>query len=381
MPTTYFAAWQDRIIDDPAPAAIAKELERRGASRAYFLMPEPIHKDPVFFGALEEALGDRIAGVYDSLPAHSPLPDVFGAAREARDAGADLIVSIGGGSNIDAAKMVQFALAVGAFEMDEVLAARKDSGRHFPSKVRNICVPTTLSGAEFTYFAGGRNPRTMLKEPFSVPGILPATLILDQKLASSTPQALWLSSGLRAMDHAVEALSNPRMHPMGEVLAVEGMARLHKGLTITHGDPADLEARRTSQYGGWFAAIGLMSGVPMGISHAIGHVIGSVFDVPHGFTSCIALPSVMAYNYDAVPREKYEAMAKAFGGTEAHEAPDLLRKFISDLGLPTTMGDVGLDRSSFDAIAKGTMHEGWAKTNVRPVRGEEDVISILEMML
>ena len=381
MPTTYFAAWQDRIIEDPAPVAIAKELERRGAARAYFLMPEPIHRNPEFFGALEEALGDRIAGVYDSLPAHSPLPDVFSAAREARDAGADLIVSIGGGSNIDAAKMVQFALAVGKFEMDEVLEARKDASRHFPSTVRNICVPTTLSGAEFTYFAGGRNPRTMLKEPFSVPGILPATLILDQKLATSTPQALWLSSGLRAMDHAVEALCSPRMHPMGEVLAVEGIARLRQGLTVTHGDPADLAARRTSQYGGWFAAIGLMSGVPMGISHAIGHVIGSVFDVPHGFTSCIALPSVMAWNYDAVPREKYDAIARALGGTEGHQAPDLLRKFIADLGLPTTMGDVGLDRSAFDAIAKGTMHEGWAKTNVRPVHGEDDVVTILDMML
>jgi maleylacetate reductase len=380
MPTTFFAAWQDRIIDDPAPAAIAKELERRGASRAFFLMPEPIHQDPEFFGALEEALGGRIAGVYDQLPAHSPLPDVFGAAKQARDAGADLIVSIGGGSNIDAAKMIQFALAVGKFEMDEVLDARKDAARHFPSKIRNICVPTTLSGAEFTYFAGGRNPRTMLKDPFSIPGILPATLILDQKLSTGTPQQLWLSSGLRAMDHAVEALCSPRMHPMGEVLGVEGIARLRAGLTITHGDPSDLEARRASQYGGWFAAIGLMSGVPMGISHAIGHVIGSVFDVPHGLTSCIALPSVMAWNYDAAPA-KFDAIARALGGTKGHQAPDLLRSFIASLGLPTTMGEVGLGRDAFDAIAKGTMHEGWAKTNVRPVRGEEDVVSILEMML
>lgn len=381
MPTTFFAAWQDRIIDDPAPVALAKEFERRKASRAFFLMPEPIHKDPVFFGALEEALGDRIAGVYDSLPQHSPLPDVFAAARQARDAGADMLVSIGGGSNIDAAKMIQFAMAVGEFEMEAVLARRgKEAARCFPGKIAHVCVPTTLSGAEFTYFAGGRNPRTMLKEPFSEPGILPATLILDQQLSVSTPQQLWLSSGLRAIDHAVEALCSPRMHPMGEVLAIEGIARLRKGLTITHGDPADLEARRTSQYGGWFAAIGLMSGVPMGISHAIGHVIGSVFDVPHGLTSCIALPSVMAWNYDAAPG-KFDAIARALGGTQGHQAPDLLRRFIASLGLPTTMGEVGLGRDSFDAIAKGTMHEGWAKTNVRPVQGEEDVVTILEMML
>ena len=379
MPTTFFAAWQDRIIDDPAPKALAKEFERRGAKRGFFLMPEPIHKDPAFFGALQSALGDQLAGVYDSLPAHSPLPDVFGAAKQAKDLGADIIVSIGGGSNIDAAKLVQFALAMNTFDMDEALAARGTKSDAF-LKIRNICVPTTLSGAEFTYFAGGRNPRTMLKDPFTEPGLLPATLILDQQLATGTPQQLWLSSGLRAMDHAVEALCSPRMHPLGEVMAVEGIARLRKGLAATHADPADLDARRISQYGGWFSSIGLMSGVPMGISHAIGHVIGSVFDVPHGLTSCIALPAVMEYNYEAAP-EKFDAIAKALGGTKGSDAPDLLRSFIASLGLPTTMTEVGLGRSSFNAIAAGTMHEGWAKTNVRPVNGEEDVCRILETML
>src|SRR5690606_34013573 len=108
-----------------------------------------------------------------------------------------------------------------------------------------------------------------------------------------------------------------------------------------------------------FASIGLMSGVPMGISHAIGHVIGSVFDVPHGLTSCIALPAVMQFNYEAAP-DRLEAIAKALGGSKGSDAPDLLREFIASLGLPTTMTEVGLGRDTFDAIAAGTMHEGWA---------------------
>lgn len=381
MSTIFFAEWQDRIIDDPAPQALAKEFERRGVRRGYFLMPDALHKDESFFGPLKEALGDRIAGVYSTLPQHSPLPDVFGAAREAKALDCDGLVSIGGGSNIDAAKLVQYCLTLGEFDMDAVLASRSDKARSRKrGNVHHICVPTTLSGAEFTYFAGGRNPRTMLKEAFIAPDVLPRTLVLDQKLATRTPQQLWLSSGLRAMDHAVEGLISGKNHPMGYSLGVEGIARLRTGLSATHADPHDLEARRTSQYGGWFCAIGLMTGVPMGASHAIGHVIGSVYDVPHGLTSCIALPAVMRFNYRA-EEPAFEAIARALGGTEGHQAPDLLRDFIASLGLPTTMTELGLGRDTFQTIAEGTLHEGWARTNPVPLNGPDDVCHILDLML
>jgi len=380
MPTTHFAEWQDRVIDDPAPAALAKEFDRRGARRGFFLMPEPLHRDPAFFGALEAALGDRIAGVYSSLPQHSPLPDVFGAARQAADLGCDVLVSIGGGSNIDAAKLVQYCLTLGEFEMDSVLASRADKANaRRRGSVQHICVPTTLSGAEFTYFAGGRNPRTMLKDAFAAPDLLPRTLILDQTLATRTPRQLWLSSGLRAIDHAIEALCSGRNHPLGEVLALEGVAQMRAGLAATHADPDDLAARRASQYGGWFCSVALVTGVPMGASHAIGHVIGSLYDVPHGLTSCIALPAVMRFNHDAAP-EAFEPIARALGGSAGHQAPDLLRDFIASLGLPTSMADVGLGRDAIRRIAEGTMHEAWARTNPRPLDAE-GVAAILETML
>jgi maleylacetate reductase len=379
--TIAFAEWQDRIIDDPAPRALAREFERRGVRRGYVLMPQQLRDKAGFFDALQAALGDRLAAVYSALPQHSPLPDVFEAAREAKSLGCDVLVSIGGGSNIDAAKMIQYCLTLGEFDMDAVLASRADKARsRARGTVHHVCVPTTLSGAEFTYFAGGRNPRTLLKEAFVAPDVLPRTLVFDQQLATSTPSGLWLSSGLRAIDHAVEGLVSGKNHPLGHSLGLEGIARLRRGLAATHVDPSDLEARRTSQYGGWFCAIGLMTGVPMGASHAIGHVIGSVFDVPHGLTSCIALPAVMQFNYRA-DEPAFDAIARALGGTTGSEAPDLLRAFIASLGLPTTMTELGLGRDSFATIAAGTMHEGWARTNPRPLATPEDVVAILETML
>jgi len=149
-----------------------------------------------------------MAGVYSSLPQHSPLPVVFDAARDAYDRKADLLVSIGGGSNIDAAKLIQHALSLGCFEMAGVLRSRTKGASVAatvePRNVQHVSVPTTLSGAEFTYFAGGRNFETGLKEAFTVPALLPRSIIFDQALTVRTPDDLWLSSGIRALDHAIE---------------------------------------------------------------------------------------------------------------------------------------------------------------------------------
>lgn len=381
MRTIYFPAWQDRIIEDAAPMALARELARLGARRAYVIMSASLHDDADIWGGLRAAAGDRIAGVYAALPQHSPLPDVMGAARTARERGCDMVVSIGGGSCIDAAKIVQLCLGLGEFDMEAVLAARADKSRlRAATELRHIAVPTTLSGAEYTWFAGGRNPQTGLKEAFAVPGLLPRTVILDGQLATRTPQRLWLSSGLRALDHAIEGLISGRNHPLGHALAVDGLARLRQALPHSRTEPMDPAARRDGQYGGWFCAIGLMTGVPMGASHAIGHVLGSLYDVPHGLTSCVTLPAVLAFNYCA-DEPAFADVARALGGRAGHEAPDLLRAFIDGLGLPTRLGELGIESAAFPAIAAATMHEGWTATNPRPLRHADDILPLLEMML
>lgn len=368
-------------MDDPFSAALPRELARRGVGRAYVLMSGHLHRDDEILTTLEDALGERLVGIFSGLPQHSPLPDVLDAAREAKALNCDILISIGGGSSIDAAKLVQHCLTLGAFELEPLLASRTDKARSRQrGTVAHIAVPTTLSGAEFTYFAGGRNPTTLLKEAFFAPDLLPRTVIFDQHLATRTPQRLWLSSGLRAMDHALEGLMSGRDHALSHVLALEGIRRLRTALPATQAYPGDLSARRQSQFGGWFCSVGLMSGVPMGASHAIGHVIGSLFDVPHGLTSCIALPAVIAYNYRAGD-PLFDEIAQALGGTRGSEAPDLLRGFITSLGLPTSMTELGLGRDRFDAIARGTLHESWAGTNPRPLTSPDEVIAILEAML
>jgi len=383
MPSINFPTWFDRVsFDEPVDQALAKEVSRRAAKRVFVLMSATLRRNAALVNALKAALGDSIADLHADIPQHSPLPSVLDAAKAAKAAQADLLVSIGGGSIIDAVKVIQFCLAHEMFSEDAVRAWRQ-AGAKSPAKhpsLAHISVPTTLSGAEFTPFAGARNPASGLKEAFYARDLTPRALIFDSALTVLTPEQLWLSSGIRAIDHAVEGICSDRSHPLGDAFAQRGIAQLAANLRATKNTPSDVVSRRDSQFGAWFASTPLMSGVPMGASHAIGHVIGSVFHITHGLTSCVMLPAVMRYNYESVP-DRLQKVAEALGGKEGQAAPDLVRDVIAGLGLPSRLGDVGLGRDAFDALANGAMEEGWLRTNPRPVKNRDDVIRILEMAL
>ena len=106
-----------------------------------------------------------------------------------------------------------------------------------------IAIPTTLSAAEFTPTAGVTDGEKHVKEAYTHPDMAPRAVVLDPALTLATPPRLWFSTGMKAVDHAVEQLCNPERAPMGDAVAAEGLRLLSKGLAACHDDPADLEAR------------------------------------------------------------------------------------------------------------------------------------------
>jgi maleylacetate reductase len=381
MPSINFPAWPDRIvIDESAPCAVAKELDKRHAERVFLVMSATLSRNADLTRGLRAALGEKIV-VYTGVRQHSPLPDVLAASRAAKAAGPEVLVSLGGGSVIDATKIIQYCLAadiVDEAEFDKLATGQslKTVAKH--ASLAHICVPTTLSGAEFTYFAGARNPVTGRKQGFVDPELIPRTIIFDAALTKLTPRTLWLSSGIRAMDHAVEGICSARCHPFAQVLAERGIAQLASGLKGNLVATDDLVSRGESQFAAWYASVPLSSGVTMGASHAIGHALGGIFDVPHGLTSCVVLPAVMEFNFDTVPG-RLGLVARALGGRHGRDAPDLVRRIIAELGLPTRLSDIGLHEDVFPKIAEATMCEGWIKTNPRPIEDKKDVIQILRL--
>lgn len=385
LTTRSFNAWgTDRVLfGRGAFDSLGQQVSALGATHVFVIVSATLAAKTGIRSHVERMLGDHVAGWQVGMPRHMPRPAVVEAAHAARAAGADLLLAIGGGSIVDSAKMIQLCLSediTGPTQLDGFVTAVRADGNTWqpaihPQAVRTVCVPTTLSGAEFTGRAGSVDPDRSLKQIFIHKDFAPQVVILDPALTMHTPQALWLSSGMRAVDHAVESLCSPDINAYGEGLARNGLRLLSKGLRRCSKDAADLDARIDCQLGAWSAIGALQAGATMGASHGIGHALGA-FGVAHGHTSCVMLAPVLRYNL-AVNPQRQRIVAELLDGTPG-DAAGAVESLVRDLGLPTRLRDVGIRRDQLAAVAEGAMKDRWLHTNPRRIRDAQDVLKILE---
>ena len=352
------------VFGRPAAEAVAEQARRLGADRVFLMVSGTLNRETDEIGKIRAALGNRCVGLFDRMPPHTPRSAVIAAAAQAREAGADLIVTVGGGSITDGAKAVQLCLANDITTVEGLDVCRDETGLK-PPTVRQISVPTTLSAGEFSGVAGVTDEARRVKELFRQPMIIPAAVILDPALTVHTPEWLFLSTGIRAVDHCVEGVCSKEAHPYGDAQALRGLSLLRRGLARVKAEPGDLQARLDCQLGAWLSMGPLASGVPMGASHGIGYVLGAVFDIPHGHTSCIMLPAVMRWNRPA--NADRQAMVAAAMDVPAEEAADALDRFIAGLGMPRSLSAVNVGPEHFDRIAEQAMGTPWVPRNPRKI--------------
>ncbi len=380
-----FGTMEEVVFGRPAAEAVAEIATRLGAERVFLMVSGTLHRETQEIHRLRAALGNKCAAVFDRMPPHTPRKAVIEAAEMARAAGADLIVTLGGGSITDAAKAVQLCLSndIRSPEaMDALRVVRQPDGSLAPPPlnpptVRQVSVPTTLSAGEFSAISGVTDERSRVKELFRHPMIMPQAVILDPAVTVHTPEWLFLSTGIRAVDHCVEGVCSAEAHPYADAQALRGLALLTRGLAAVKADPADLAARLDCQLGAWLSMAPLATGVPMGASHGIGYVLGAAFDVPHGHTSCIMLPAVMRWNLPA-NAGKQAQVAEAMGAP-GEAAAAVLDRFIAGLGMPRSLSAVGIGAESFDRIAEGAMRTNWIPRNPRPIPGTAELKEILAL--
>ena len=375
------------VYGKPAGPALRAEAERLGARRVFVTTSKSVAQTALLAEVVRE-LGDLYAGVYAGVTAHSPRSCVIEGAGLARAAGADLVVAVGGGSVIDATKVMLIALwqdATAIDDLDLYRAGRPKDGFAPPSEairppagaVRMIAVPTTLSAAEFNAFAGISDPRRGVKESFGHRLVVPRVIVLDPAATLATPMDLMLSTGLKAVDHAVERLCSPQAHPFVLGTAGEALRLLARALPAHKATPDDLAVRLDLQFGMWLSIGAGTSGVGVGASHGIGHVLGAACHVSHGHTSCVMLPSVLRWNLPANEAQQ-RRVSEAFGPS-GEPAADLVARLVRTLGLPGRLSEVGVGRDRFREIAEKSMHDRAVLNNPRPIRGPDDVMEILEL--
>ncbi|MGA3002052.1 MAG: iron-containing alcohol dehydrogenase [Acetobacteraceae bacterium] len=379
MPTegrVVFGKMDEVVFGKPAADSVAEQTRRLGAERVFLMVSGTLHRETDAIAKIRAALGNRCVGLFDKMPAHTPRSAVIAAAAMARESKADLIVTVGGGSVTDGAKTVQLCLANDITTVEGLDACRGDAVFK-PPTVRQISVPTTLSAGEFSGIAGVTNEATRVKELFRHPMVIPAAVILDPALTVHTPEWLFLSTGIRAVDHCVEGVCSNEANPYGDAQALRGLSLLTSGLARVKADPTDLQARMDCQIGAWLSMGPLAAGVPMGASHGIGYVLGAVFDIPHGHTSCIMLPAVMRWNKPA--NAARQAMISAAMGDPDTDAGDLLDRLIAGLAMPRSLHAVNVGPEHFDRIAKQAMGTPWVPRNPRPIPTPEVLREILEL--
>jgi alcohol dehydrogenase class IV len=360
----YFYLPLERVVfGQPAAEAAVEEAERIGAKRVFIVSSKTLSRRTDEIEKIASALNP--VGLFDECIAHTPWPSVIDALRAVREAKPDLILTVGGGTPIDTVKILQICLAHGVTDIDglnELRAATK------PSPVRQVVIPTTLSGAEFSNIGGGTDLRTKLKHAFTGADIGARSVILDPAITRHTPEWLWRSTGIRGVDHAVEAICSVDANAYCDGLALHALRLFSKNLS-----ESSLEARLACQQASWLAA-STIGRVNYGASHGIGHALGAAANVPHGHTSCVMLPHVMRYNESAT-REKQKAIAEVLGKPSAADA---IAGLIASLGQPATLRAVGVQREQLPFIAEASLKNRWVKTNPVPLRTSEDVMKLLE---
>ena len=377
----------ERIVYGPRSAdTILAEVERFQATRVFVLASGTLRRMSELVQRAETRLADRCVGVYDSVPAHTPRDAVLDAASAARQAGADLILTFGGGSVTDAGKLVRLALQHNIRRVDDftpfVVRANPDGTRTAPvyegPTIPQIAIPTTLSGGEFNLSAGCTDSRSALKEIYRHKTLVPRTIILDPLVTAPTPQWLWLSTGVRALDHAIETVCSSKADPRSYLDSLRAIELLSKALPNTLRDPGDLGARMDAAIAVWSAMEHNRFAIPMGASHGIGHVLGGTCNVPHGYTSCVLLPAVLHYN--APVNEDRQALVSAAMGRPGVPASQVVGEFITGLGMPRSLSAVGVGPEKYETIARAALLDHYVYTNPRPLRTVADVLEILHQV-
>jgi maleylacetate reductase len=384
--THLFPAMDRVIFGTSAGDALAAEVKRLNKQRVFLMVSHTLNTATDEIHKLRLALGERYAGLYDSIPQHTSRQGAVSATRAALAVNADLIVAIGGGSVIDAAKIVLICMEHGIVEPEgldgyevKVAPGRAPLPPKFrPPSVRMIAIPSTLSGGEYNAGCLVTDEERKLKQTFFHPLLMPLAVILDPALTVHTPQTLWVGSGMRAMDHAIEAFCSVSGSPSVDASVLRGIEMMVGALPLSKQNPGDLEARLRCQVASWLCSVGLQARVPMGASHAIGHVLGGSCGVPHFLCTGVMMPSILRYNLP-VTSEAQAELAKAMGHPR-RTAADVLEQFVAALGLPTRLSAVAVAANQFPMIAKTTMREEiFIYSNPRTIRTWEEVVEILKL--
>jgi len=361
---------------------VSKELQALGASRALLVTDEALAGSPMV-AAAKAGLGKNLAGVFDRVVPDSGLEVVNAGAAAGREAKADCVVSVGGGSSIDTAKGIAVLLKKGGDDIRPYIGYFSVKEKPVP----HLAIPTTAgTGSECTSMAVIKDREKNVKALIMDLNLIPPVGILDPELLLGLPPLLTAATGMDAMTHAVESMISTNYMPPADALAAHAIQLLLDYLPRAVQNGRDLEARSMTLIASAEAGQAFQNAF-VGVVHALAHALGGMFGVPHGIANAMFLAEGMAYNLSAAAG-RVAAVARAMGipasGNERKDgeaAVAKMREFGRSLGLPQRLSEVKVDPSRLEDCAKLALADGAMTTNPRRPAGPQELLAIYQARL
>ncbi|MEW5722651.1 MAG: iron-containing alcohol dehydrogenase [Thermodesulfobacteriota bacterium] len=353
-------------------------LEVRTLGTRAFLVTDPGVIAAGLAGKVREALGPLLAGEFSDVPQDTGMEVVDAGAAAAAQAGADVVVSLGGGSVMDTAKGICLLLKEGG-------SLRDHQGMQLLTRPQtpHVAVPTTAgTGSEVSAGAvildQAQGQKILIWEYHLIPNVA----LLDPELTVGLPPHLTASTGMDAMTHAVECYMSQQRNPLSDAAALHAIRLITRHLPTAVDKGSDLVARGQMQIAALLAGWAFSNAL-LGLVHAMAHSLGAVCRLPHGLANGLLLPHVMRFNLETVPGLMADvgvAMGAALPGQPPEEAGlaavEAMAALVHRIGLPAGLGAAGVDKKDLAACAALAMTDGSIIYNPRMVLEPEEVLEV-----
>jgi len=355
------------------------EMQNLGCAKAVIVTDPFLYEKTDIVKKIEKALGSMCVGVFSDVPSDSGVHIVNKGYEFAKSRGAEGVVSVGGGSAIDTAKGIAILIKEGG-KLQDYQGFQVLSRKVAP----HVCIPTTAgTGSEITYVAVIKDHDKKQKLLFGDHHIIPDVAILDPVLTVNLPPLMTAATGMDALSHAVEAITSAQREPIADALGLHAIRLIRKWLPVAVKNGKDLNARGQMLIAATLAGAAF-SNAQVGMIHAIAHTVGARHGVHHGTANAVAMPYVMRYNNTDVAEEN-AMIADALGvdtrGMSVEEAglaaADAVTALDVELGLPTTLKDVGVPESDLEACAQVAISDGAIVYNGKPVFDPAEILLVM----
>ena len=379
------------VFGDGKYDSLKDEIQKLGGKRALVLSGRTVAETTDSVQRLNGALGEMSVGTYSGLTQRAPLATAVEAANIAVARGVDTLLGVGGSTISDASRMIAVLMSEGITTVEQLrhLGEEQDmmlspdlDGKDLPLQVS---IPTTLSAGEFN-MGGGNVLDNQAGHKIRVrhTRLYADLIVLDPVITEGTPDWLWLSTGVKALDHCIERLYTAGNQPAIDAPILAAAEMIFTYLPKSRKTDKDPEARLKCLMAAWMSMMGAPN-FATGLSHAIGHILGVKYSVGHGYTSCVTQPYVMEFNRP-VSAAKQSLLARSAGldtsgmsnEAAAEAAARAVDDFVLGLGMPHRIRELEIPETDLPEIAQLVLTDGGCRDNPIPITSTDQVMEVLK---